>query len=1101
VILGITLLTSHSHAQSVSATLRGTVRDSSGAVVSGAAVAVTNTEKGIRREVQTNGDGDYIVTQLPPQSYSISVSASQFQTQLYDRFILQVAQEARLDVTLTPGNVTTKVVVKDEAPLIQTEDSYNGAVLDAQKIEALPSNSRNFWKLAELDPNVSPSTTSSSLATRGGFVVAGQSDSANNYLLDGTDDNDWTTGQPTVRPSQDAVREFRIQTGVAPAEFGRRAGGQIQLTTRSGANEPHGSAFIFYRNSIFNARSYFTTSNPASQSKQTGGSFGGKLKKDRTFVFGAYEGTFVNADPSIALTVPSAQYVQGAKTGDFSFLLPSKQLRNPLTGVPYPNNQIPVTSQSLLLLQYFPAATVPGLNAVNNFVNNVDNVQNNHQLTFRIDHVLTPKQNISGGYSMLTGTDTGTSGDFVATTTTPGFETIGPHTYHHISFIHDYVVRPTLVNEFRAGFNRMDAGYLNQDQSLGNIVGKLGLPQGPNGFQSPDEGNTGVPLIRVNGYSTIGSGNNPQWRGDNTVHVADGLSWIRGGHTFKFGGDYVNFFKHSFFVSNGRGQFTTGPNADNVTSGDYFVDFLLGYFSTVSLGNGNVDQYPRQISFGAYAQDEWKVSRSLTLNYGLRYEFFGAHTEKNNLISYFDPVANTLHTGNGGVFALDNSTGLLRSAGSGATFNNLYDSGPPKFAPRFGFAYRVGSRSTTVVRGGYGIYYNLVAVQTWNGATALGAPFLLSKSFTTTKAAPLTWANPFAATVPVNSISITTIDPNIKRPSTEQWSLGLQHQFGGNFIVEASYQGSHTVHNNSSYAINNPLLSTRQANPAATVNALRPFNSIGNGSQWGSITVLNSVGTATYNSLVLRGERRFHNGLSFNSYIVYSKALELGDNQDPLNRSLDVGPSSFDQKFRFVTTSIYALPFGTGKRWLNGGSPLLRGVVSGWQLTGVFTAQSGRPFTVTTSDSLAANVGGSPRAFVVPGQDPNADIDTRTGKKTHTPDNWFNTGAFRANDTANASAATTTVFNYGTAGYNSLRGPGLQALDFGLSREIRVREEQIIEVRVEAFNALNHPNFGQPAANYGSLSTVGQISSTVGSVVSTATGASRQLQFGLRYRF
>jgi hypothetical protein len=1111
ILFAVLIAVVSANAQSVTATLRGTVHDPAGAVIPGATVRATNTEKGIERTVTTNEKGDYVITQLPAQTYSISISMSGFQTQTHDRFVLQVSQEARLDATLSVGELTTDIVVSEGAPLIQSENASVSAILDEQKIKELPLNSRNFWQLAQLDPNVSAPTTNDSLLTRGGFVVAGVASSANNYLLDGADDNDWTTGQPTVRPSPDAIREFRIQTALAPAEFGRRAGGQIELTTKSGTNNWHGTSFLFYRNAKLNARNYFTAITPAGQSNQFGGSFGGPISKDKTFFFVAYEGTFVSADPSVALTFPATQQIAALQSGDFSYLLQGSrpiQLKDPITGVNYPSNKIPVSPQSKFLAQYFPTPTVPGF-VTNNYTNDINNVQRNNQVSARVDRVISPKHNISGVYTTLFGRDTGTSGDFVATTTTPGFESVGPHKYQHITLTDSYVISPTLVNEFRVGFNRMAAGYYNQDMTLGNIVQQLGLPQGPNALQAYNVEKCGVdtcspggvPQISISGYSTIGTGNNPQWRGDNTVHLAEDLTWIRGNHTVKFGGDHVNVFKHSYFISNGRGNFSFASNAAGVTSGDFFADFALGYFASLSFGSGNTQQYPRQLSSSAYIQDAWKVSSALTLNYGLRYDYFNPHTEKYDHMSYFDPVDSTLHRGNdGAIIALDNSTGLLRQVGNGAKFNTTYARTPKNFAPRFGFDYRIGGRTDTVLRGGYGIFYNLLNISTWNSANGLGAPFLLSKSFITAKNAPLTWATPFAATVPTNSIAITTIDPHLQRPYTQEWSFGIQHQIGNDMLIEATYQGSHSVHYNNTHAINNPSLQTRLANPAAAINALRPFNTIGSQSLWGAISVLDAGAGARYNSLTLRVERRYHAGLSFNAYMVYAKSLDNSASpQDPTNPHADWGPSDFDQKLRSVTTAIYELPFGNGRRWLNSGS-LAGAVVGGWKLTGIATFQSGRPFTATTNDALASNTGASDRAFVVPGEDPNASV-TCNGAKTHTPQVWFNSCAFRANDPRNASTTSTTVFSYGTAGRNSLRGPGLQNIDFGLSREIALRNEKVIQARVEVFNMFNHPNFAVPAANYSSPTTVGLVSSTLGSTLSTATGAYRQLQFGLRYAF
>jgi hypothetical protein len=1086
-------------AQSVTATLRGTVRDSSGAAIPGAKVLVTNTEKGETRTIVANESGDYLVTQLPPQQYSIAVTAPNFQTVVDSHFTLQVNQEARYDVVLPIGDVSEKVEVKTGSPLIQTEDSLNGAVIDEAKIKQLPSNSRNFWQLAQLDPNVSATTASSSLQTRGGFVVAGMPDTTNNYLLDGADDNDWTTNQPTVRPSLDAIQEFRIISSIAPAEYGRHSGGQVLLTTKSGTNSVHGSVFGFYRTGKVNARPYFTTTaNPPYNSKQLGGSIGGPIWKDKSFFFASYEGTFTAFSPGVQLSVPSSQYLGAATTGNFSFL--GTQLTDPASGLKTttfaPSR---FSAVSLALLQYFPQAQNQAL-ATNNYTNNVSNTSNNHQVTFRVDQRLSQKQNIAGEYTVLTGKDTGTSGDFTGASTTPNFGVIGPHTYQHASFVDDYVFTPNLINEFRGGFNRMDAGYQNEDQKYGDVIGALGLPRGGSGLQSGTAGNIGVPYVSIAGFSTIGLNNDPQWRGDNTVHLVDGLTWVKGSHSFKVGGDYFNFFKHSFFVSTGRGSFTF---TNTTYTGNAWADFLLGYISSDSYGTGNEQQFPRQRAFSLYAQDEWKASRSLTLNYGLRYEYMAPHTEGYNRIAKFDATQNAVLTGAGQTYTVNNATGLLQASGSNPTFTTLYDKTPTDFAPRVGFAYRVKGSDRTVVRGGAGIYYNLVAVQTWNSATALGAPFLLSKSFTGTKAAPLQWASPFGSTQPVGGVGVTSISPIMPRPYVTQYSLGVQHQFGATALLEVSYQGSKGTHSTGSYALNNPTLATRVANPTATIQSLRPFNSVGSQSQWGAISVINPGVSSNYNSLLVRVEKRYSNGLNFLSHLVYAKSLDNNNTaQDPTHPQQEWGLSDYDQKLRFVTSGFYDLPFGHGRRWFNGSRSIGSVLAGGWQASTVLTLQSGRPFTVSTTDSIASNTGATDRAFVVAGQDPNAAIDSRTGARTRTVSNWFNSGAFRANDPANASTTASTVFNYGTARRNNLRGPGLQNLDFGLDRHVPLwRDRTNLELRVDAFNILNHPNFGNPASSYSSLATLGTISTTVGSNVATATGANRQLQFALRINY
>jgi hypothetical protein len=1052
-----------------------------------------------------------------------------------------VDQEARVDATLRIGAVAQQVVVSSTAILLQTEDSVNGSVIDSQKLEELPTNSRNFWQEAQLDPNVSPTASGDSLANRGGFVVAGITSANNNYLLDGSDDNDWTTGQPTVRPSLDAIQEFKIITGEAPAEYGSKNGGQVILTSRSGTNELHGGAFITYRDGNWNAPQYNFTGGPViappSTTKLFGGSFGGPIHKDKTFFFATYEGTRLSADPAVTGQTPFDAWRGGTYSSDGNAQFTSP-INDPNTGLPFAQNaaglyEIPanrISAAAQLLIPYFPeAASQAG--TVGEFANHKPNTQSENQGTFRVDQVLTTKDALNGIYTLLDGFDTGTIGDLVvANSVVPGFGGQGPHIYQHASISEQHTFSPKLFNEVRVGFNRMDAGYYNQDAGDGNVVGALNLPQGGNFMEPATNGNTGVPSINIAGLSSIGTAGNPQWRGDNTVQLSDGLTWIYRNHTAKFGFDALDFFKHSFYVNpNGRGTFTfngqyTGGKGNLQNE---FADFLLGDIYSDGYSSGNENQYPIQHSGALFAQDEWKVTSSLTLNYGLRWDYLGPVREAYNLINSFDQTGNQIFTGQGQIYDLDNSTGLLQQTGTRPSYRNNYAPIYTNFAPRAGFAYRVAGRDDTVIRGGFGTFYGIPSIQTWNSANGLGAPFVLSKSFTgptPSKTTGIT-TNPyqlgpsaFGATgiQTTNAIAVTTENPHIRALYTDQWSLGVQHEFKA-ALVEVSYQGSRTFHNVSSQNLNLPTLATRLANPAAstTVNSLRPYNAIGTGSQWAAISLLSDGYYSNYNSLLLHAERRFENGLNFQSYLVYAKSLEVSSLQNPYDFSSNYGPSAWDQKFRSVTNGVYSLPFGHGQRWLNSTPRVVDYALGGWQAATVVTFQSGRPVNTSTTDSLASFTGASDRAFVVAGVSSTAKVDGNTGLKTHTPHDWFNTAAYRSNDPANGTNFTNNnpasggyVYNYGTARFDSVRGPGLQDVDFGLIKHVRIDDRNSVEFRADAFNILNHPNFTNPSAAYGGAEGTGAtpgttavITSTVNSAVPTATGGPRQLQLALRYSF
>ncbi|WP_446742009.1 carboxypeptidase regulatory-like domain-containing protein [Silvibacterium acidisoli] len=1129
---------SSAFAQNVSATLRGTVRDSQGSVVSGATVTVLNPATNIAHTVTTNKTGDYVVPELPAATYTVHIQASGFQPSDYTGVVLNIQQEARIDATLGVSSVVQQVQVTSTGILLQSENPVNGTVIDQRKLEELPTNSRNFWQLAQLDPNVSPTAQGDSLANRGGFVVAGIIPSNNNYILDGSDDTDWTTGQPTVRPSLDAIQEFRIVTGEAPAEFGRKNGGQIVLTSRSGTNSYHGSAYTFYRNNKINSPQYNFTASPlpppSGQTKQFGGALGGRFVKDKTFFFAAFEAQRQSADPAVSGTSPLNDWKGGSYTSSGDALFTSRIL-DPTTGLPFATNAngqyvVPasrVSAASQILLKYFPASTSQN-GSVGVFANHKLNTADENQGSFRVDDVLTRRDNLSGIYTILEGRDTGTIGDLVVSNSVvPGFGGAGDHIYQHgsISLLHTFT--PSLLNEFRIGFNRMDASYGNQDADQGDVVAQLGLPQG-NGYMQPStNGNTGVPAVAITGISSIGASNNPQWRGDNTVQASDTITWVVGNHTLKAGADALRFFKHSFFETTGRGYFSFGGQytggLGNIQNA--FADFLLGYITSDSYGTGNVNQYPEQFTGAAYVQDEWKASNSLTLSYGLRWEYTGTEREGYNLIDRFDPVNNQILTGRGPSYTLNNTTGLLQQSGTQPVFHDLWAAPLTNFAPRVGFAYRLFGQEQTAIRGGYGIYYGIPQVQTWYPAMGLGAPFLLTKSFTApTPDADGVTTNPYlwgpsafgtSGTQTTNSISITTADPHIGTLYTQQYSLGVQHDFHNFALFEISYQGSRTLHNVSTQNINIPELAARNANPARStqVNALRPFNTIGSESRWSGISYLSDGFSSNYNSVLLRAERRFRTGLSFQSYLVWAKSLEVSSLQNPYEFASNYGPSAFDQEFRSVTTGQYDLPIGTGHRFLGEVGPVVNNIIGNWQAATILTFQSGRPISTSTTDALASYTGASDRAFVVPGVDQNASIDGNTGHRTHTRQDWFNTAAYRSNAPENGTNYTNYggagyVYSYGSAGFDSIRGPGLQDWDLTLIKRVRFANEQSVEFRADTFNILNHPNFNNPSAAYGGSTgtgitqgTTGVITSTVNASVPTATGGPRQFQFALRYSF
>ncbi len=1051
------LFTAYAVGQDINATLRGVVTDPSGAVIADATVLITNTEKGVSRTIVTDTNGEYVAPQLPPQIYSIAVTAPGFKTQVRNQYTLQTAQEARLNFRLSLGDSTEEIVVSADASLLQTEDIGSSEVIDEKKVEELPQNGRNVFYLALLAPNVYGAIGSTT------YSVAGNPSVNNNYLLDGVQNNDRTTGSPTVKPSEDGIQEFRILTGQYAAEYGRQSGGQVIMTTKSGDNNYHGTAYDYVRDNVTDARNFFSTAAlPPFTQNQFGASAGGPAKRNRTFFFTTYEGLRQTKDAVSVTTVPTDQ----ERGGDFSQLATAAK-PNPITINGTPTTAVPndlITPTSDALLQYVPhALSNTGLS--NNYTFNSVSSQNYDQFSVRVDQVLTPKDTFFSTYQFYN-SYTVTAGSL------PLFGSTAPARDQVISVAEDHSFTPHLINEARIGYNRWVALNISQANSLGDVISKVGIPQGGSNGLAPTTSVTGgVPYVSLTGYATFGTASNlPQSRWDNTFNYVDSLTWNLGKHTLKFGFDIEHFYKHSFFVTDNTGAFTFNGQF----TGNAFADFLIGGLRTTQFALGDPNQHPYTNSASFYGQDQWKVSHNLTLDLGVRYELFTPQKEANNKLGTFDTADGTLLDGQGDRYSVNSATGNLQLVGSANLGNTLYKQPHLNFAPRVGFDYRLFN-DTAVIRGGYGIYYDQLVVG--NGEYqnyGLGPPYILIKSYTNqVGSAPATWSNPFPTGVSGGSISLYGINENLPTPYRQQWSLGVQKEVIKNLLVEVSYLGSNGTHLPLRYNINQP-----SPGPGA-IQARRPYP------LWSTVTWLNDVGTSSYNALTLRAERRYANGFSFLTSLNYAKSLDLGTTassgttpQNPLNLHAEKGPSSYDARFRYIATFVDELPFGNGRRFLATSNSVVRSIVSGWELTAILTLQTGNPFNVTTSDDIS-NTGAANRPFQI--GDPNSGAP-------HSLTKWFNTTAF-----TNVNPAGAGIYAYGNTGRDSIYGPGLENTDAGLFRNIRITERIHTQIRAEAFNALNHPSFSNPASDANSPSTFGVISST--------TSTARQWQFAAKVIF
>ena len=1044
-------------AQNVNATLRGVVRDSSGAVISGAAITITNLEKGISRRLSTAESGEYVALQLPPQNYSVAASAGSFKTRVIDNFVLQVGQEARLDFVLEVGATSEKVVVTATAPVMQTENASNSGVVDEEHIEELPLNGRAFYDLAQLAPNVTNPAPNSTLSARGGFNVAGSPEVTNNFVLDGIDNNDRTTGQPSVRPSVDGIQEFRILTGIYPAEYGRQSGGQVIVTTKSGTNQVHGTIYEFYRNSRVDARNFFSpAAMPAFNRNNYGASFGAPLRRNKTFLFGTYEGLRNRTVNSAESTVPT----QAQRNGDLS-----ASATIAYAGIV--NNQIPqslITPQANKILSYYPLPNLTAATGSLNYVNATPSRTPQDQFSLRGDQVVSDRNNLTLSYQFF---------DYFVYTpsTVPGFSTEDKQRSQQATIRDTHIFTPTLIHELRLGYNRYAGLRTNEDNQDGDVVKQLGIPQGgAYGVQPTGSLNGGLPSISITGIAGIGGGV-PQWRGDNTINLVDSLTWVHGRHTVKFGADYQNFYKHSYYDNGSKGSFSFNGQY----TGNAFADFLLGDLRTTGRTVGDPNQEPYTKSADFYVQDDWKALPRLTLNFGLRYELNLPQKERTDKLSQFDLTTGLLNSGDGTVYNVSSATGLLIPVGTKNIGDTLYGTPTKDFAPRFGFAYRATNDNKTVLRGGYGIFYDQVVVG--NGLFTLyglGAPYL--SSFTTTNtptATYATWANPFPAGVAGGSVSAGAVDPHYPTSYTQEWSLALQRQLVRSFFLDISYQGSHGVHEPIGYNANQAAIGP------GTIQSKRPYP------QWGNVTYSDDIGFSTFHSLVAKVERRYTNGLSVQSSFVYSKTLDLqtlqstgasgdGGIRNDYNLKAEYGRAAIDGRFRSVSNYVYRLPFGKGRAYLSSAPGWLEAIAGGWETTGILTLQSGRPFTVTTTKDLANDGGGSRPILVGNPRLANPSVNE-----------WFNPAGF-------TDVIASGTYTYGNEGRNILDAPGLFNFDLGLYKNFSFKERFDLQLRAESFNALNHANFSAPNANLDAAN--------VGQIGSTAT-PNRSIQFALKLRY
>ena len=1082
-------------AQQITGSIRGTVTDPMGAIVQGATVTVEQSETDLSRTVTTDRSGNYVVLELPIGHYRLQVTAKGFPEYVQEGISVNVNETATVSPHLAIGSEIEVVQVNADADLIAPTVTSMGKVVGERELEDLPLNGRNFSQLGLLQPGVVPITPG--LVEAGGglrdgqpYSVNGQRPESNNFLIDGADNFNGVDGGYVLKPPVDAISEFLIITHNASAEFGHALGSTTNIVTRSGTNYFHGALWEFLRNNAVDARNYFQTQDLPLRQNQFGATIGGPIRKDKIFFFGYYEG-FRNEQGVTGLTtVPSLQ----ERTGNFAELCPegfthgfcnnpANQLFNVFANAPYPNNQLPsINPVSQGLLQYFPEPNVgTNLYSASGVINN-----NSNQFGIKVDDYLTQHDNLNFRYSFYQSSDVNPLSPQGASV--PGFPVGEDQRAQNFVAQETHSFSPTLVGVLRFSFlrNKFLYGQSEVDTSPESL-----------GFQySPSlEVAQGPPFIQISGYTDIGNPiTGPRNTYENLYNISGSMSWSRGKHLFKFGGGYQ---RQQINVTQGiatNGFFVFAPFP--VT--DAFASFLSGTPVVFLQGLGNFTRHIRGNEFNAYAQDTYKLSPRITLNFGLRYELPMPNTELNNLQSMFIP-------GRQSVVMPNAPRGLLYPGDLGIPAG-LIPTAKTGFAPRVGIAYDVFGDGATLLTAAYGIFYE--PYYTGQGGplqTPISAPPYLA----TPQVSLPNFADPYNGNPPIlgafsTPLTNLTLAPNMTLPYTQDWDLSLQRSIGKDFLFEMAYVGTKGTH----------LPRFIEGNPAVFVPGYvngQPISNSGNANQrrlysgctlndspssciFSSMGEIASIANSSYNALEVSLQKRFSHGVQFLASYTWSKSIDdassfnmtgsaakpvAGENdlaQNPFDLAAERGLSMFDARQRFVFSYSWDLPFwANGREWY-------KQAFGGWQLNGIVTLMSGTPFTVFDSTDVAAQ-GSAPEITGFSAQRP--DLVGNPNDGPHSVTAWLNASAFHQLDPVlNAG-------QFGTAGRNIAIGPSYMDWDFGVLKNIKVAETMSLQFRAELFNFLNHPNFRLPDSDISSP-TFNQI---------LAARDPRQVQFALKFLF
>lgn len=1098
VISSVLLAAAALFAQFDTADVLGTVRDKSGSVLSKVNLTLVNQDTGVQSKAVSDDNGNYDFFNVKVGRYTITAELPGFSKFSTSDVTVNVNARQRVDVTMDVGAVTETVEVKGAAAALDTDSSERGQVINTRQVLELPLNGRSYADLALLTTNIHRSPLATVATPReGSFNANGMRSTYNNFLLDGVDNNAYSTSNQgfsnqAAQPSPDAIAEFKVITGNYSAEYGRVGGAVVNVAMRSGTNQLHGTAYEFLRNTKLNAIGYIFGQRPATfkkptlQRNQFGASIGGPIVRNKIFFFGDYEGfrqlqSGLNFD-----TIPNLTDRQG--------ILPVAVV-NPLTGTVYAAGvKIPTTAFAQQVLSGLPAPNGPGrssdyqaLLSTRDYGDKYD-AKIDGQINDKMTAFLRFSQRKDNQYYQpdIPGPSGGNGNGYVRVL------------QQAAAFSYTWIATPSSLLDVRLGFSHILGGkfpvYLG-GASFQSLYGIPGLPTSPNLTGGLDTQNIG-------GFNTLGrQATNPQFQNPTVWDPKVNYSWMKGRHALKVGAEMqiihteVMDINPVYGLTAYAGQFSkpscaqlgqaAGCSIPADATSYNLADFYFGLPSQVQLANYLIGNY-RQREYNLYIQDDFRVNSKLTLNIGLRWEFATPRWERDNVLSNFNPATNSMIT-----------------AKNGSLYDRtLVNPDYKDFGPRIGAAYSFDPK--TVVRSGYGISY--VHLNRLGSADELGingpqvnigtlnqSPLLASgqpnPNFITTQAGfPASVFSPSAFN-PVNA-NVAYIPADTRWPYVQTWFLAIQRELMKDTVLEVAYSGNHGVRLPIIADYNQAV--PNQPGQTLGIQPRRPNQS------FGAITWVDPAGSQSYNGLSARLEHRFSAGLYFLNSFTWSKSLGnteqalesvsgyyVANPQNIYNLKAERGLSSFDITLINVTSMVYQLPFGKGRKFGSDWNPVIDGVLGGWEFNTIHTANTGTPIDITYTPTAANDVTGRLADFRgVAEMRPNLIGDTAGPSGPARLNQYFNPAAFAV---PSASAP------FGTLGRNSLRGPNFWQWDIGVNKNFRIpyREGMALQFRSEFFNILNHTNFGTPDANI-SDAAFGQIRSTF---------QPRQIQFALKLMF